>query len=60
MYYMRNFPSNYICETQAWVILLLFRSEMHPVFPNIAVKQGQCLPFSELDTRNYYVLLWKL
>lgn len=33
IYYMRNFPSNRICEIQGWVILPPFRSETQPRTP---------------------------
>jgi hypothetical protein len=57
---MPNFPSNYICEIQAWVILRFFQVHCNPVFPNITMKQSQYLPIAKLDTSNYYELLWKL
>lgn len=57
---MHNFPSNYICKIPAWVILLPFRSEMQPCASKLTVKQSQYLPIAELDTSNYYVLLWKI
>lgn len=60
MYYVHNFPSNYVGEIPAWVILLPFQSEMQPCASKLAVKQSQYLPIAELDTSNYYVLLWKV
>lgn len=60
MYHTRNFPSNYICEIQAWVILLLFRSAVQPSLQTSSVRQSQSLPPSKMDTNDDGVLLWKL